>query len=409
MKLPKIPASIYTMVVQGLELVSAVAVHIVVARMHGPDAMGNYVFAFALAGVLALFLHFGTGEIAIRMYLDEKEDRHAVFGATLVISVLGSVAAVIIAIIVGYAMQLSFDSFIIVWPALASLMINGLSAALQQPILALAKSRRDVPMMAISRVLLIGIVYVGCVKQDLYLTVAAHAIAGLVLTLGRTYVVNRHCFSLRPTWDKPTLKRLWRSGAQLGIGAIFGVISARSDMFLLKYLTTSAIVGYYGAAFRVVSAVVQSTLRVSAALFPGLIEVIQSGRMTWGRRFFTLFPIAVMISVSAAAIFLSDFIILVIFGPQYTAAIPLMRILLFTAGFRCIHIFANTYLIAVKLEKVIPICHAVAAVINVGLNLLLIPTYKGVGAAGATLASEIAALAILLTTIVWFKLRSRKV
>ncbi len=407
MRFPKLPPSVYTMCVQGTELVSTMVAWIVVARMLGPDAMGDYVFAFALAAVLSLFIHFGTGEIAIRMYALEKENPQEILAGTLVVWLAGSVIAVLIATVVGVVMGLTSQSFVAVWLVLASLLVNGISMLFQHAILALASSHRDLPVMIISRVVLLAIVVWGGLEKNLYLAISASVAGAAVLTLGRAFVVNKYLFTAWPRFSKSTLLKLWRSGSKLGIGSVFGVISVRSDALLLKYLTTNAIVGYYGIAFKVVSAVVQGSLNVSTALYPGLLRAIEDDRMTLGRRLFVLFPVGVVICVVFAAIFLADVIINVLVGPEYAPAIPIIRILLVTAGFHCIHVFANTYLIAIGMEKVVPWSHGVSATINLTLNILLIPLYQGVGAASATLCSETVAVGILLSAIVVAKLKKR--
>ncbi len=135
--LARVPPAGWTLVVQGIELVASIAATILVGRVLGTEAMGSFAFALNLAGLLAIFLLFGTGEIAIQMYQDaENTSPRAVYGASLMVVAGGSVACLAVGSAVVFGMGLSFESGLATYIALLTLLVNGLAATLNNAILA---------------------------------------------------------------------------------------------------------------------------------------------------------------------------------------------------------------------------------------------------------------------------------
>ncbi|MNP36322.1 hypothetical protein D3C76_1297020 [compost metagenome] len=94
-----------------------------------------------------------------------------------------------------------------------------------------------------------------------------------------------------------------------------------------------------------------------------------------------------MSAVAAVVVSLiSEPLMVIAFGEEYRASAAVVNIVMWTAVFASIGSVSARYFNVEKMEKKIAVRTALAAVINVALNLTLIPNYGINGAAIATLA-----------------------
>ncbi|MCB9539165.1 MAG: oligosaccharide flippase family protein [Myxococcales bacterium] len=393
--LARVPPAGWTLVVQGIELVASIAATILVGRVLGTEAMGSFAFALNLAGLLAIFLLFGTGEIAIQMYQDaENTSPRAVYGASLIVVACGSLACLAVGTAVVFGMGLSFESGLATYIALVTLLVNGLAATLNNAILAFDAAGKDVGNIVVSRaVLLAGVVAAG-LAGSLIGVLCAYVAAAIVLSALRARLVGRHLFPVRPVFDGEVTRALWHRGRQIGVGSIFGTISNRSDMLLLEGMTDTTQVGLYGASYRIINGVQAGAVAVSTALYPGLLRAIQAGKMTRTRRLYLAFPLAVAAFLIAIAFTVSDPLVTLLLGDDFAPARPVFKLLLLASACQTVLMFLAKYLIARGKEGVMPTAQAVSAATNLTLNVIFIPSILALGAAWATLAAEVVLLLI---------------
>ena len=99
----------------------------------------------------------------------------------------------------------------------------------------------------------------------------------------------------------------------------------------------------------------------------------------------------IWISILAGIFFtiFGRFIIYIINGKEFLAALPVLLILIWSRLFSLIGAIRSIWMLCEGLEKYIKYFIALGAVINVVLNTLLIPQWGAVGAAVATLVTEV--------------------
>ncbi|MGE4538874.1 MAG: oligosaccharide flippase family protein [Desulfovibrio sp.] len=176
----------------------------------------------------------------------------------------------------------------------------------------------------------------------------------------------------------------------------------RCDIVLLRLLTPDpAEVGNYAAAYRLIEGVIMLATPLAHIFFRKLRVSLDDAQAF--KRSFTLM-LAVMIGLAAAAtiggLILGPFILTLAFGHKYAAAIPLLSWLLASLPFILPNYVLTQALVALGRERYYAGVTIAAAVLNIGLNLLLIPLLAAKGAALATIATEAALCAGLALSFV---------
>jgi PST family polysaccharide transporter len=178
-------------------------------------------------------------------------------------------------------------------------------------------------------------------------------------------------------------------GFPLLLAAVAVMMYMRSDVILLGKIAGYGAAGIYSAASNICEACALFPMAFAPALFPVLVRWRKQGRGFYHRQFEKLFlgTIAAGVSVSLLLTLMAPALIHILFGDAYAAAIPVLRILAWAPVFVFIGIMQGGYDITEGLTWLATLRTALGAVINIALNLLLIPHFGAIGAASATLIS----------------------
>ena len=394
MKRFHLPPAAATMAVQVIDMASQVAAGVVVARALGPVAMGHYTFALAVAGILAIALLFGAGEVAITLYAGRKHDPGAVLEGSLAALAKGTAITLTVGVALGIGLRLDGEGAGSLALALLALIVNGLATTFNYSILGRGASARDLPVIVVSRAVMLAGVAFGAWRGNLILAMSGQLAGAITLAAGRALVVHRTIFPLRPRRDADVREHFIRRGRWIGLSSVFGSISARVDMILLEGLSTPVQLGLYGGAYRIINGVATGAGAFAMALFPGLVSEDPAARARARK-----LGILASLGLSAGPLLILPFagaFITFLYGNGWSDAAPAFAWLLGASVLQVQTAFLSRRLVASGGEKVMPLGQGLAATANVSVNLLLIPTLGALGAAIATFVAEACVLGVYL-------------
>lgn len=253
-----------------------------------------------------------------------------------------------------------------------------------------------------SAVTLLATLAVCLTSKNLLLLISAHALGGFVGTAcGFALLLSRRSSGQAPS---PTIlgesRDLLKESHWLNAGAFVASIYNRVDVVLLRRFLTSEAVAIYGAPYRVLdlTQIVPSSLM--ATILPSLCrkDAPTSGGISHPRtamRFLLMIALCVIVIVTVTA----PWITLLLFGAKYQASIPVLQVLIWATVPMYWNFVLVSQLIANSFDRAILKAATIAMVVNVGLNLLLIPRFGYLACAGVTLVTEFAFLAVNLHSI----------
>ncbi len=192
--------------------------------------------------------------------------------------------------------------------------------------------------------------------------------------------------AIRPEAIRPLLKRSW----PLVLHGLLGLAIFNSDFLFLRGFRDSASVGLYAAAYLLISFFLNLGAAYTMTLLPVLTrlrddraeaKVLYDGSMA-------------QVMVGALPVALGGFLVAggvidLVFTPAYHAATLPLQVLIWTIPVALIRNVSQSALVAYGRQDQLLHTVAWAAALNVGLNLLLIPRWGMLGAALATLATEV--------------------
>jgi O-antigen/teichoic acid export membrane protein len=176
-----------------------------------------------------------------------------------------------------------------------------------------------------------------------------------------------------------------REVAPIGIGLVLSALYFRVDVFLLERWTGVEAVALYSAAFRLVDALRLAPAAVLAVVLPRLF----GGQDARFARQLALGLTGFGLAVTVALWPLTHWIVTAAYGSAYGEAAPVLQVLLLSFPLLALNYGLTHQLIGWDRQREYAVVCAVALAANLGLNTWLIPRLAGLGAAWATLGTEI--------------------
>jgi O-antigen/teichoic acid export membrane protein len=377
---------------------------IIVARSLGPEQYGAFIGAVSLIAVLSPFSAWGTGGILVRNVSRQKKTFADSWGNAL------SMTAVSGSILLGVVLLLSRLILSGKIP-LVLLLLVGASDLILAPVVVIAGQVFQAHEM-LKGMAEVGIALAVCraVGAVLMLLWSPHhdVVFWANLYLGGTGIGAVYAFArVSRSIGYPRLA-LVRLKADILEGFYFSISQSSQSIYnnidktLMVRLATLQAAGIYATAYRVLDFAFQP---VSSLLYSTYARFFQHGSQgirgssRYAKR---ILPYALGYSaVIGFGLFIAAPLLPVVVGRGYAGADEALRWLSPILLFRSAHYFLSNSLTGADFQGVRSAIQVAVAVVNLVLNLWLIPAYSWRGAAWASLASDgLLMIGVLLAVVI---------
>ncbi len=374
---------------------------VLIARELGEDGFGAFTLVFSILGMLSIVTDLGLGRVALAGLLDPEEDSARFAGTYVVLrATLGLLGY---AIVVALVLLAGYDDVVVRATLVAGLVPVLATPAHAYEIAFQAHHRLGqtawVRVIAQSGQLALTVALVVSGRSLVWLTVPAVLHAALVLSLSAPLAHRLESF--RYGIDRQIWMRLLREAVPLSIGTAMATLYYRVDSVMLSKLDDFAAVGIYGVAYKFVDIahLVPSVLSVAIlAVLVGSWPADLDRFRTTLRNATALLTLLGGLLVVEFALFAED-IITLLYGDAYGAGDTATRVLLVAewAGYFTSLSFAT--LVATGQHGRYPLITLTGLVLNIAINLVLIPLWSFEGAAVATLVTEVCVAALMVREV----------
>jgi O-antigen/teichoic acid export membrane protein len=373
-----------------IRLIGFVAVTLF-ARKAGPQTFGTYAFALALAGfVVGTPTNFGIGTLGIRKIARDPGAAGKVVGEALAVQAI--IAVVAVALLMALVPLLSTDPELVMLTPLVALYYVAYSMTVDWALQGLQRLR-SVAVARLAGQVLFGIVTPlilvrGPAGAERY---AAAFAAGAVLTAIVAFaMVRRAVGPIRVSWAIAPLRDVAKKAAPLGFSLVMLQIYWSMDQVLLGFLTDKAQVGQYAAAAKlpvVISGFIAIWL---SAVYPHASKLFTHDPDALRRQLgsFTSLSVVAALPLAAGSAILGTAVMTGLFGPAYRSAGTPFAILMAASAIVVVAINYTSLAMAANQERTFAWAVTIASIVNVLMNLVLIPFYGATGAAISTVAAE---------------------
>ncbi len=366
------------------------------ARVIGVEGIGKVAFAQAVSGYFAILSELGIGLYAVPKISSAREDRHAVNGLLTNIFALKLIACVV-------SYSLFFVSLFFVGRFRQEKLIfvfasfSILPAALSPGWFFQGIEK----MWKISFANLIGaIVSTACIlifvhKTGHYIFVpliySVVAFLPVVFMFLHIKKLGYKVFDLKLA-ELPVMLKIFKEAFPLFVSTISISIYTGIYTVALGFLSTDKIVGYYSAAERLIKTGLSLEGIVGQAFYPHISKFADLGRAAMFAEVRKAFKVMMCFAVvaSSVAFFGADFIIGIIYGPEFSASVlplKIMSLLFIVIGLS--NIAGMQILLPLNKRKEVSYPVVAGGAVSLACLFLLVPAYMETGAAVSFLISEV--------------------
>jgi O-antigen/teichoic acid export membrane protein len=353
-------------------------------------AFGQYSAAFAFVGLFRILPDFGMAYASTIAISRERSLAGSLIGNLLGFQAVLSLLTLVACLGIGRAL---FEGP--TWTAVVVLSADLILKAVKNTLRWLLKSFEMFGTEALSllaeRAAILGLGFASlALGWGVVGFVLVFAAVRLVDAAALFAYIRLRVLPLRPAFDVRLWWDLFRKGLPFAYAGAVILMFFQVDAVLLEQMRGPEEVGWYSAPVRVLEGLTLVPRVLGYALIPTMAALYTSSpaSVTSLYRRGSKYLLLAGLPVAAFGVLASDPFIPLLFGPDYGPSITLSRLLLPAAAFMFLSNFAETTLACINRWSTIVVASTIALALNVGLNLLWIPTYGAQGAAWATILTE---------------------
>jgi O-antigen/teichoic acid export membrane protein len=365
-------------------------VGIYLARYLGPNQYGLLSYAISFAGLFSSFANLGMDQIVVRELVKYPEKKDTILGTVFRLRIVGSFVAIFLVTITAYLIKeptYNLTLILIISSATIFQSLGVVELFYQSRVEAKKNVYAQSTSFFITSILKILLIIF---EQPLLYFAIVHLTEFILLSIGYYIVYRTNNLSLSDwKYNGKTAVSLFKDSWPLVLSGVVIIIYMKIDQVMIKNLMTVTDVGYYAVAVKLCEAWYFVAITISTSLFPAIVNAKAINESLYLSRLQKLYDILALIAIGIAipVTLFSDFIIQILFGSQYQPAASVLSIYIWAALATFLGVASSQYLISENLTKLAFWRTLLGMIVNVIMNLILIPVYGINGAAISTLVS----------------------
>lgn len=361
------------------------------ARYLGVEGFGILSLALSLTGIFAVFTDLGLSTLTTREVSRNRSLANKYIGNTILIKILLAILTfamiVVVVYLIGYPQTVK-DVIYLVAFSVIFLAFTGIFNSIFQAFEKMEYMSLNIVVNAV--LMLAGVLLVIYYGLGVIAMASVYLISSVVVLTIAFAVYSWKFFLPKIHLDlkfwKPTIKE----ASFFGISSILVVIYFYIDSVMLSIMVNNAAVGIYNAAYKLILVLMFIPSILVISIFPVMSKHFESSkdllRIEYEKSFKYLFVVAIFIFIYGLVF--ADKIIYIIYGSGYSTSVGALQALIFVIPVIFITYLFGNILGAINKQRILTIVAFANAVLNILLNIILIPKFSYIGASIATVATE---------------------
>ena len=375
-----------------VRMIVALFVGVYIARYLGPERFGLLSYVNSFVGLFLALATLGIDSIVIRELVKRPGSRSEILGTAFGLKICGTIFMwfVILATVPFTENDNQTNVFIsIIAFAILFQAFNVIDFNYQAEVKSKYVVQVQFIQLFITSIVKLFLIYI---KAPLLWFVGVYCFDAFFLAVGLVvmYLLNSGNIWLW-RWKWKVARELIKDCWPLILSGVLVSVYVNIDQVMIKEMIGIKDVGLYSVATRLSTVWYFIPIAVTNSLFPAILNAKNNNVSSYYQRLQNLYDILVWIAILIALsiLFLSDHIIDLLVGQEYTDAASVLSIAIFAGIFTNIGLINNKYFTAENRQKDILYRSLLGVSVNIMLNIVLIKKYGIHGAAIATISAQI--------------------
>lgn len=372
-----------------------------VANYLGKEQNGIINYANSFVVIFFAIAALGLDQFIVRDLVNLPKKKGAILGTAISLKVIGALLIIPLCIIiypffsnsatpVNYVLIISFIGFFQAF--------NVIEAYYQAQVKAKNIMLVNIIANIISALVKLLFVYL---KLPIIWFIWALVIDAILLSIGYCSIyLSQHKTFSGWTYQSSTAKELLKKSWPLMFSAVLVVIYMKIDQLMIGRMLGEGALGIYSTVVPLSEAWYFVPVAIVSSVFPAIIHAKREDEARYLKRLQNLYDLMVIISLLIALTIslTSDMIYQLVYKPEYASGAQVLSIHVWAGIFVFLGSASGQYLINEGYTKIALLRTGLGAIVNIILNIVLIPKMGISGAAWATLAAYATATFVILFT-----------
>ena len=373
------------------QMAISLVVGVITARYLGPSNYGLIGYGTAYVTFFSAFCTLGLNSVIIKDFVDHKDEQGEAIGSAIVMRLVSSVLSSLM--IIGFVSIIDRNEpTTIAVVALCSVgtifhVFETFNFWFQSQYKSKVTSIATLTAYIITSVYKIILLMIGKdVRWFAFSTSVDYIVVAVFL-----YVAYRKFHGAKLRFSIKKSKSLLKISYNYILSTMMVAIYGQTDKLLLKQLCDDSSVGYFTTATTVCAMWVFVLQAIIDSVYPTILNLKGKDQLQYERKNRQLYAIVFYVScmVSVGFLVLGDFVIKILYGEAYMPAADILKVVSWYTAFSYLGVARNAWIVSEGKQKYLKYIYGAAAILNVVMNLILIPVMGTIGAATATLITQI--------------------
>jgi O-antigen/teichoic acid export membrane protein len=385
-----------------VSMVTSFFLMVAIARYLGDADFGKYSFAFAYSSILVILSDLGLKTLIVREVARNREFASKYF---LNVSLVKFILSIITFSLICTGIKIlryPYDTTVAVYVIGLTMLFYSFNTFFASIFQAFEKMEFEAGVGVLERIIAAALV--------LFAIFSGYGLIGITLMflLGSTlklllalYIVRRRFARLKAEIDLAFCMNTLKRALPFGLAGVFGMVYYWVDSVMLSIMKGDAVVGWYNASYRLLEPLVFVPGIIATSLFPVFSKLFHSSS-TDSLKIYCRKGIQYLLSIglpiAVGTTFLANRFILLMYGKEYANSVIALKIIIWAVPCTYSAAILGILLNAIDKEKLSLLNSGIAMLLNIALNLLLIPRMSYIGASVATVVTE---LFLLISLFCW--------
>lgn len=381
----------WSVTVQVTKTASLMVVAILLARYLGPEVFGIFAMAFSIVKIFSVAAGFGLDQIVVKRVIEGRDER--LVGKVVRLRLVGGALGYGLALATAFILEPRAPGVLLLVAVIGPTLILQAAGAFELSFQ--AESRMKLVALATAPALFLAAaakIFAMLLGASLVVFAWLELMEGLLVAVGIlvTYRVSYHEIARpKPDSERRLYQILLRQGFPLLLSSLAVIAYMRVDLLMLGVIRDPGAVGIYSAAAQLSEVWSLFPVALMPALLPYFLGLRQRDSRTFQSALSLLYGLASIgaLSISLVVSVFAPTFISWLFGPDYEDSASILQVHIWSLVFIYLGLAQSIWSLSEDRLWLGLIRTAGGAVLNIFLNLVLIPSHGPLGAAVATLIS----------------------
>lgn len=376
-------------------MILAFVIGLLTARYLGPNNFGLINYAITYTSFFASFCTLGINSIIVKEFVDDPTEEGETIGTAIILRTISSVLSVFLIMGITFVLDTGEKTtHIVVFLCSVGVIFQVVDtlnywfqAKLQSKYVAIA----TIISYTIVSIYKAWLLITGkSVEWFAVSTSIDYLIVSIVL-----YIVYKKENGPKFEFSMKKAKKLLLTSHHFILAGLMVSIYGSTDKLMLKQLLNESEVAFYSTAVSLCNTWVFVLGAIIDSLYPMILQAFEDKEM-FDRKNRQLYAIVFYVSTFVSIFFtiFSTPLVTILYGKEYIFAAEPLKIVTWYTAFSYLGVARNAWIVSYNKQNYLKYLYIGSAIINVILNVILIPSWGASGAAAASLITQISTIIV---------------